>query len=169
MVERQDETGMTLLELVVALPLVAMLLAGISTMFFLLLHSCWADISDLELQQQLRLAAVAVTQDMMYADRAKIEEDGISLWNRSQSSLPRQIVYRIRDPGGRAILTKNNQPLTGGSIYSDVRIVKFQCRKFNEKTIVMEIAGRNAFTGKILVVETAAVLENKRSGGGADE
>lgn len=63
-------------------------------------------------------------------------------------------------------MARNDKPWR---FYSDVRIVKFQCRKFNEKTIVMEIAGRNAFTGKILVVETAAVLENKRSGGGADE
>jgi len=151
---------MTLLEVIVALPLLSIMLLSLGTAFLLLLRMYFCDLGDGELQEQLRLAAVNIVTDVSYADRVEVQQDGLKIWSRRRSSGQGWINYRLKDPLSVGKITKNTQPLTGDSIHGDIRITKLHCSKMNERTLLLEIEGINKTTGKIFSIETAAFLQN---------
>lgn len=151
---------MTLLEVLIALPLLSMMLLSLGTAFLLLLRLYFYNLGDTELQEQLRLAAVDVVMDLSYADRVEVQEAGVRIWSRRRSGGQAWIEYQVKNPRAVGEITKNTQPLTGDSVHGDIRITKFHCSKLNERTILVEIEGVNKTTGKIFAIETAAFLQN---------
>ncbi len=75
-----------LLELLFMLPLLSLLLISVAGAFFLVVRLYFHELSDLELEEQVRLATANIVTDIKYADKAEIMQDGIRIWTRRRSS-----------------------------------------------------------------------------------
>ena len=160
----QGQKGAMLLELLFMLPLLSLLLISVAGAFFLVVRLYFHELSDLELEEQVRLATANIVTDIKYADKAEIMQDGIRIWTRRRSSGgQRWVDYQIRTPISGGKIMKDGQPLTGDSMYGDIRITKFYFEKPNERTVFFEIQGINKITGKVFSLETGAAMQNQKN------
>lgn len=159
----REQKGMMLLELLFMVPLLSLLLMSIAAAFFLVLRLYFQDLSNMELEEQVRLATANLVTDIRYADKAEIIQNGIRIWTRRRSVGQRWFDYQIKNPIYSGKIMKDGQPLTGDCMYGDIRITKFYFEKRNERTIFFEIQAINKTTGKVFSLETGAFMQNQKS------
>ena len=151
--------GFCLLELLVSLPVTAVLLAAFASTFLLFFRQYICAISDRELFEELQFSAECIVRDLCYAEQADVLPDRLYIWTRRRSPGLHQIEYVLnRNTGG--VLTKDNQPLTGGVSYGKIQITRFSCQQIDDSVILFELEGKNESTGKCIVIKTGAFLKN---------
>jgi len=153
-----NKKGASLIELLVAMPLLCFLLLTIGTAFLLLMKFYSAYLGDLELQQQMRFAVLSLTRDIAAAKSVEISMDKLDITTERHLDQGKQILYELNTGQTINRLMKDNQPLTGESRVATISITKFNCKKVKNNIINIEIEGVNQNTNKKISMETAVVL-----------
>ena len=155
------EAGFSLLELLVALPVIATLLLSCSAAFLWGVKSYAAIMSDWELQNQVRIPMESIARDLAYAE--KVKPSGKKLYSlcRATSETPQWVEYTIT-AGSMPKLTRDRQPLTGESSLGNIRILRFDYRIEKARTVYLEIIGENLLTRHTFRLETAVTLPRGR-------
>ena len=153
-----NKQGASLIELLVAMPLLCFLLLTIGTAFLLLMKFYSVYLGDLELQQQLRFAVLSMTRDIAAAKTVEISKDKLEITTERHLEQEKQILYELNTRPTINRLMKDNQPLTGESRVAAISITKFNCKKIKNRIINIEIEGVNENTNKKFSLETAVVI-----------
>jgi type II secretory pathway component PulJ len=153
-----NKKGASLVEMLVAMPLLCFLLLTIGTAFLLLMKFYSSYLGDLELQQQMRFALLSMTRDIAAAKIVEISADKLEITTERHLEQEKQILYELNMGPTINRLMKDNQPLTGESRVAAISITKFNCKKIKHHIINIEIEGVNENTNKKISLETAVVM-----------
>lgn len=156
-----DNKGFSLIELLVAMPLMAILLATMVSIFALAILLSQHNQSNLELQQQLRFTMDSIVRDLTYANSVKIGKNEIEIKTSRNNLNTQTIVYRLNKNVQIGKVMKDNQPVTGESRTGLISVLSLNFKKINDRTILIEIIGENQRTKKCFTLETAVILLNK--------
>jgi type II secretory pathway component PulJ len=153
-----NKNGASLVEMLVAMPLLCFLLLTIGAAFLLLMKFYSVYLGDLELQQQMRFAVLSMTRDIAAAKAVKISSDKLEITTERHLEQEKKILYELNTGQTISRLMKENQPLTGESRVAAISITKFNCKKVKNHIINIEIEGINQNTDKKISLETAVVM-----------
>lgn len=156
-----NNKGFSLLELLVAMPLMVILLGTMVSIVALTLLISQHNQSNLELQQQLRFTIDSIVRDITYANSVKIGQNEIEIKTTRNNPNTQTIVYRLNKNVQIGKVMKDNQPVTGESRTGLISVLSLNFKKINDRTILIEIIGGNQRTKKQFTLETAAVMLNK--------
>lgn len=155
-----NNRGVCLAELLIAMPLMAMLAAGMILLFSEMVKQHVLVVNQLEMQQQVRFAMAGVVDDITYAESATCKKDSLALKTKRKNALGSQIVYVLDKSKNSGRLMKDNQPVTGAESKSTISITDFHVEPWNERTIMITITAVNQTTRQSYTLESAAVLLN---------
>lgn len=154
------KSGFCLMELLLSLPLTALLLTVFASTFLLFFRQYICAVSDRELFEEMQFSTECILRDLCYAEKTEIFPDGLYIWTRRRSPCLCQITYALHQSMGTGVLTKDSQPLTGGVSYGDVHILRFSCQKVGENVLLFELEGQNEKTGRRMMIKSGAFLKN---------
>ena len=154
LLERQDEHGFSFLELMVSLPVLALLLLSLTVILAFSLKSYASLIGDWEMQSQVRLAAEQISRDMATARRVEKIEGGyrLELWPRPNGD---KFVEYVLKGSLLPEITKNAQPITGDSSLAQVGISQLDIQVVRGNVYSLVITGENHRTRHAFTIETA--------------
>ena len=170
-----DESGQSLLELLVSLPIITMLLISLGGGFLYIMRIYMQELSEWELQNEIRTAMERITADMSHAQTVTIDTlNGQSRLQITQqnSSLTdhslRQITYWTanHNQAWRIVINANTMPLTGESILGKVNITRFYCHEVADHAGLfhLEIAGQSLLTQSTFSLSTAVFVPHMGDG-----
>lgn len=167
----QEERGFSLLELVTALPITAMLLVSLAAAFLWLVRLYVFTLSDWELQAQVRMPLERMVLEASTAGKIDGAEDALRMELHDSFGKILAVQYGIKGSGEHRILTRRDddgymQPLTGGSMLGDICIREFSCVMLSERLAFLRITGENRLTGHQFSLETAVAVPG--NGGASD-
>lgn len=151
--------GICLTELLIALPLMAMLITGMIFMLMSMAKPYFLMRNNLEMQQQVRFAVDGIVRDITYGDTVYCEPNRLHIVTRRENS--GKIVYALDRSKKSGRLMRDNQPVTGTGGEENISITEFNYSKWNERTVFIELKAVHRLTNKEFAVETAAVLLNQ--------
>ncbi len=158
----ENEKGAGLLELVAAMPLIAILFAGIGTAFAYGFHAYICLLSDWTLQEQVGYAMECMTADLRYAEDVKIDDGKLRVFCRAAGGPAEWVRYeKTRETSAR--IMKDGQPLTGQSTMGTITIERFEIEIPFERTVVIHLAGKNQLTDQTYELETAVTWTGKNT------
>ncbi len=155
---RNDEKGQGLLELVISLPIIAVLLISLSTAFLYFLKLYTFSLSEFELQEQVRMPMERIVRELTYAEKVEIYGNTLRIWIWNDIGRQQSVTYSL----DKSKLFKDAQPLTGGNKLGDIMITKFRCVQKKPEVIFVEIEGRNRLTQHHFSLESAVRLHRKK-------
>ena len=153
------EAGQSLVELAVALPLIALLLGSLAMALGWGMRAYVSLLSDWELQNQVRFSMERITSDLMYAYRFESVGGRLRILIPGADGVPQWIEY-VRTEEDRPRLARNSQPLTGESRLVDIAIADFEFRPVGTRTLFFRIKGENLRTGHVFELESAVTVAN---------
>jgi hypothetical protein len=151
------ESGFSLLELLITLPVIVALLLSCSMAFLWGIKSYAAIMSDWELQNQVRIPMEAIVRDLAYAERVRPLGKKLYILCRATSETPQWVEYTIT-ASEMPKITRDQQPMTGESSLGNIRILRFDYRIEKTRTVYLEIMGENLLTRHTFRLETAVTL-----------
>lgn len=151
------------MELLVAMPLLTMLLAGMAAAVGFGLRSYVRVRSDSELVSQLRVPLERLTRDLSCAEDVKILGSRLYVYCRNSSEAPQWVCYELAD-GDKAWpkVSRAGQPLTGDSRLGKIRISRMSF-EIDGRTVYVELSGSNLLTKKECTLHTAVTLPYRDS------
>lgn len=160
-----DENGFSLLEMVVAMPLITILLLSLGAILCWGLRSYVYLKGDYELISQVRIPLEQVERDLRYAEDIKILSGGLYIFNRNANGVSQTVEYKLSNPGRvNSKISRMSQPITGNTSLADIRITKFDYKLIGERTVYVEIEGMNFLSGKRYSLHTAVTFPRKDGG-----
>ncbi len=148
-----DEKGATLIELLIAMPMVSIMLLSMAVFLAYGLKTYVIALSDFEMQKEIQFSMEAIQHDLMYAIDAKAEP-GVLRIKKPGGAFGTWLSYGVKE--GRMI--KGIQPMTGETTLGNIIIVSFECAKYGEKTVRYSIKARNSLTGREYELRSATTL-----------
>ena len=174
------EKGFVLIEFVIALPLVMMLLYGLSLSTFTIFSTAKSQAADYVLEVEAQDALTRITNDLRSASSIEIkkrfgDKDIYTLiinyhairYNPSVDSgrivdIIDTRVYRVstsfklqakrKDDNG------NSNPMTGGNFFGDTVITSLKYSKLDEKVVRVELEMESLATGQGIKISTAVYM-----------
>ncbi|MGN0941382.1 MAG: Tfp pilus assembly protein FimT/FimU [Selenomonadaceae bacterium] len=143
----KSERGVSLLELLTAMPILSILMISLTVLLGFGIKSYLFVLSDWEMQREVEFTMESIQHDLMYAKSADIVSGQLIITNQSAKSIiPETTTYELTS-GSNLHITRNAQPMTGDTKLSNINILKFMLRRHSEKTIFYNIEAENALTG----------------------
>ncbi|MBQ9377031.1 MAG: hypothetical protein IJU05_04425 [Schwartzia sp.] len=157
-----EERGQGLLELLVSMPLVAVLLIALGTAFAFGVRAYVFLLGDWELQKQVAFAMERMTTDLRYAEDVTVTGDTLRVFCRMTSEAPQRIVYE-RTSETLPRMMRDHQPMTGESSLGTIAMTRFTAEAVGARTIFLRLGGENRLTGHTYELETAVTWTGKGS------
>ena len=163
MIERPralGESGMSLLELVMAVPLLAAMFASLALLLFLLLRMYFYSLSDWELLAEIRRSSASIAEDVSYAEALALDDDGrkLHIYTFGCNGVENIGVEYQWKKGENPRIMKDGQPMTGGSRLGNIWITEFWGRRLESDLLQLHIKGKNMLTEHEYTVETVVQL-----------
>ena len=154
------ESGMSLLELIIAVPLLAALFASAAILLWWILRIYAYSISDWELIAEVRRSAASITEDISYAESVVLDHDNKKMTIHTFGCNAEEAVYVEyhwkQSPYPH--LVKDGQPMTGESRLGQIYILEFEEKKLEPDLLQLSILGKNQRTGHEYRMETVVQL-----------
>jgi len=155
-----DNSGHSILELLVAMPLLSVLLVVLSTSFAFGVKNYVVLLSNWELQNQVKLPMERLVMDLDYAEKVEISADRLRIHCRKSDGQMGWVEYGMINEN-RPVISRNSQPLTGGSRLGDIRFYTFEYHIEDEKLVTFTIGAENMLTGKKFALQSAVWIAGK--------
>lgn len=152
----QGEDGFSLLELLLAVPLMIMLGFSMLQLFGLGIRTYADFLGDWELMQQVRIPMNEIASDVQYCtelkeyvrdnDNRELQIRRPLLWTNGDDYL----VYRFTrnyDSDGGYWLRKNNQPVLGKTSLTNIKLEECRFKILDRNKVYVVLAGLNKDTG----------------------
>lgn len=153
------EKGAAFLELVVSMPLIAVLSVALGTAFVFGVRAYLFLMSDWALQEQVGYAMERIVMDLRYADDAKMEGNRLKIHCREVSGPLKWVEYeRTNETVPR--IRRGGQPLTGQSTLGKIAMEEFHV-EVGTQAVFLRLVGKNTLTDQSFSLETMVTLMGK--------
>ncbi len=158
---RRSESGFSMLALIIAVPLLAMMLWTMGTFALSSLRNYNRLRAETELTSELTFAMERICRDLSYAESAEMTAYGLKVATKQNNYDTVQTVTYTQDTAADCKpIRRNSQPITGDSDIGRVVIKEFACRKVGPKTIEVAITGEIGEYGLSYRLHTAVTCLN---------
>ncbi len=158
---RSDERGFSMLALIIAVPLLAMLLWTMGTFALSSLRNYNRLRAETELTSELTFAMERICRDLSYAESAEVTAYGLKVATKQNNYDAVQTVTYTQDTASDCRpIRRNSQPITGDSDVGRVVINEFSCRKVGPRTVEVAITGEIGEYGLSYRLHTAVTCLN---------
>ncbi len=147
------ERGMIFLDMVISLPMLVFLLAGVAAVVSLAFRSAFFLMADSELEQEIQMAVRQVADDARasYEIRNSSERYVFKQYrgvdDKGQGTY--QVSYWVNvtnDKVHKLVWKDASRPLTGNHALAGVDITEFSCRKLAPRLVEIRLTGRSLVT-----------------------
>lgn len=157
---RRGEKGLSLLSLVIAVPLLAMLLWIIGTFAMSSVRNYNRLRAETELVSELNFAMERICRDLSYGEEVDINTVRLRVRTKQNTESAAYVSYTQDTASPCRPIRRNNQPLTGDSEIGRVVIKEFSYRMAGPRTVEVVIAGEIGEYGLSYGLHTAVTCLN---------
>ncbi len=160
--KHNGERGMIFLDMVISLPMLVLLLAGVAAVTAMAFRSAFFLMADSELEQEIQMAVRQVADDArnsyeirnssekyMFKQYRGADDKGTGTYNVSYW------VNVTHDKIHKLVWKDASRPLTGNHALAGVDITEFSCRKLAPRLVEVRLTGRSLVTGHRYTLKTA--------------
>lgn len=147
------ERGVLFLDMLISLPMLVLLLAGVAAVVAMAFRSAFFLTADNELQQEIQMAMRQVTDEARSSYEIRVRGDGCVFKQYRGPEDKVQGVYQTSywvnvtpDKIHKLVWADASRPLTGNHALAGVDILDFSCKKLAPKLVEIRLTGRSLVT-----------------------
>ncbi|MEG6584044.1 PilW family protein [Dendrosporobacter sp. 1207_IL3150] len=159
----KGQKGTTLVELIAAIMLTAMLLSAIAGVLSTSMAAWRNGTSRTDVQQTARYAVDSIVRDVKFAKSINVLSfKQIEIVTDKYATPNQKITYKLDTAYSPYILRRSSQPVTGGSTNTTIHISNLEIsvlalsKNLLPKTIGIKLVAEDLQTGQQITIETAA-------------
>ncbi len=158
--ERQNQRGLSLLSLIIAVPLLTVLLWIIGALALSSLRSYNRLRAESELVSELNFAMERICRDLSYGEEIEVTSTRLRVKTRQNTESPGYVTYTQDTASPCKPVRRKGQPLTGDSDTGRVVIREFSYRQTGPRTVEVIIRGEISEYGLSYRLHTAVTCLN---------
>lgn len=158
--ERQNQRGLSLLSLIIAVPLVTVLLWTMGSLALSSLRSYNRLRAESELVSELNFAMERICRDLSYGEEIDVTAARLRIKTRQNTESPGYVTYTQDTVSPCKPVRRKGQPITGDSDNGRVVIKEFSYRQTGHRTVEVIIRGEISEHGLSYRLHTAVTCLN---------
>lgn len=150
---QSGERGVLFLNMMISLPMLVFLLAGVAAVVALAFRSAFFLMADSELEQEVQMAMRQVADDARASYEIRVRGDGCVFKQHRGADDKVQGTYQVsywvnvtNDKVHKLVWKDASRPLTGNHALAGVDILDFSCQKLAPRLVEIRLTGRSLVT-----------------------